>query len=370
MGMRVPAGAAGAAARRAGGAAAAKAGRARRGRAVRPGRAPERILASFKTRPTPAAGLLLGLALLAVASRPACAAEEPSDRFYVIPDVKPYPAVGPVDAGYPGNIPKDLPTSLPAPPAVLAPGPAAACGTSVEDVLLANKRTSFITLLSASAEGRAVLAGKMAATVLAPTDAAIAGLQLLGRNADPLSLSTVAHYHVMQGKLSLDQLLAEPGLWLNTTLTKADCPTAYQTLVVMPGNGTTVRCARARSRGRARSEWGPSAHGVGRGGAACGCMRPRRWVHGSWAVGCGSEGCGCTQAGEPAARPAGAGSRGRRSSESPAAPPRCQTPQAHPRGVRPRRREHGAHHGRRPAGVQQRRAPHRRGAAAVLHLGV
>lgn len=205
--------------------------------------------------------LLLPLLLASCAPallRRAAAAGVDSGRYSIIPDVPPYPKVAPVDSGYPKNLPAGLPTTLPAPPPVLAPGPQGGCGVSVRDVLAKNKRSAFIQLLSASAAGRQVLDGTMAATVLAPTDAAVAALRF-NQWTDPLSLSTVAHYHVLQGKLPLSRLLAEPGLWLNTTLTRADCPTAFQTLTVMPGNSTAVRCgacacACARVRGARRMQ--------------------------------------------------------------------------------------------------------------------
>ena len=186
------------------------------------------------------ARLLLAVLLAAVAQPRVLAVGEDSGRYTIIPDVPPYPKVAPVDTGYPRNIPAGLPTTLPTPPPVLAPGPQAGCGTSVRDVLTRNKRTMYMQLLSSSAIGRQVLDGTMAATVLAPTDAAIAGLHF-NAYTDPLSQSTIAHYHVLQGKLPLAKLLTEPGLWLNTTLTKADCPTAFQTLTVLPGNSTAVQ---------------------------------------------------------------------------------------------------------------------------------
>jgi hypothetical protein len=316
---------------------------------------------------------VLGLVLLLGPTGPALAAEEPADRFYIVPDLALYPKLPPVDSGYPGNVPKDLPTALPAPPAVLSAGPAASCATTVKDVLTANKRTSFITLLSASAEGRAVLDGKMAATVLAPTDTAIASLKLLGRNAAPLSLSTVAHYHVMQGKLPLDDLLAEPGLWINTTLTKADCPTAYQTLVVVPGNGTTVRCGAAHG---AAARCGSG--GVGSAFAACGGARPRMGLHGALR---GVRLAGQREREQQFGQQQAGGGTPRQplpvplSHAHPRQRPRARVPralyrQAHSRGLRPRCREHGTHHDRRPAGLQQHRAPDRRRAAALLHLCV
>jgi len=182
-------------------------------------------------------GVLLLLAQRATAIEPV---DDDPEHYTIIPDVKPWAKVKPVDAGYPDNIPAGLPTALPAPEPVLQQGGLTACSTSVRDVLTANKRTAFIGLLSASAEGRAVLDGKMDATVLAPTDAAVSGLGL--QLSSPLAQATVANYHVLQGKLTLEDLLEDSGLWLNTTLTKADCPTAAQTLIVMaPGNGSAAR---------------------------------------------------------------------------------------------------------------------------------
>lgn len=166
-----------------------------------------------------------------------------SDRFNIIPAVAPWPKTKPVDSDYPKNLPANLPAALPTPPPVLSPGPLAQCATTVREVLTKNKRLSFLQLLSSSPEGKAVLDGKMAATVLAPADAAVDALQL-NASSDPLAQSTVALYHVLQGKLSLDKLLKQPGLYRNSTLMKADCPTAFQTLTVLPGNTTTVQCVR------------------------------------------------------------------------------------------------------------------------------
>ncbi len=276
---------------------------------------------------------LVLLALFSVQPR-VMAIEEDPERYSIIPDIPPYPKVKPVDTGYPSNIPAGLPTAVPGIGGVLAKGPISGCSTSVGDVLAANKRTAFINLLAASAEGRAVLDGSMAATVLAPTDAAVAALQL--GKADALTLSTVAHYHVLQGKQSLERLLQQPGFWLNTTLTKADCPTAFQTVVVVPGNSTAIRWVVLIS-GRlvGCAVVGPRAQSSQK--------RPQRWRASS-----------CSK--RPSAR----------------AKPTLSPPpfQAGRRGVRARRRKHGAHHHRRPSGLQLGRAPPGRRAAAVLHLGV
>jgi hypothetical protein len=168
-------------------------------------------------------------------------------EFSVIPDVAPWPKTLPVDRAFPTNLPPGLPINLPPAPSVLVPGPQAGCATTVREVLTKNGRSAFIALLSSSPEGRGVLDGSLAATVLAPTDAAIAGLRVLGANADPAQAAMVAQYHVLQGRLPLQQMLVEPGLWLNSSLTKATCPTAFQTLTVLPGNATAVKCAPARS---------------------------------------------------------------------------------------------------------------------------
>lgn len=194
----------------------------------------------------PQATLLLCLGAAAAAAAlllPAARAVSVSadGRFVIIPDTAPYPKTKPVDAGYPGNVPADLPKAVPAPPPVLQRGPAppGGCAAGVRDVLTKHGRGAFLALLQASAEGRAVLDGGVVATVLAPSDAALARLGVKA-GGDPLAQATIANYHILQGRLPLERLLADAGLWLNTTLTKADCPTALQTVSVMPGNVTDM----------------------------------------------------------------------------------------------------------------------------------
>lgn len=189
------------------------------------------------------AGLLLLLVVAQQQQVVALDSNAAQQSFTIIPDIPLYPPVAPVDVGYPANLPAGLPFNLPQPSPVLSTGPATGCQTTVRDVLVQQKRNAFIALLSASASGRSVLDGKMAATIMAPTDAAIAALHLYDANnqTDPAQLQTIADYHVLQGKLPLQQMLMDPGRWLNTSLTKASCPTAFQTLTVLPGNGTSVK---------------------------------------------------------------------------------------------------------------------------------
>jgi hypothetical protein len=233
-----------------------------------------------------AAGLALLLALvLAQQQQQVVALDDQSDpsSFTIIPDVDPFPPVLPVDAGYPGNLPPGLPKTLPAAPPVLVPGAQAACATTVREVLMKAGRGAFIKLLSSTDGGAAVLDGSASATVLAPTDAAIARLGIGGPGADPAQVSMFASYHVLQGKLLLKDMISDPGLWVNTTLTKAVCPTAYQTMTALPGNSTPIKCAalgRAGARARAvaaverRIERCRRRGGTRRGGGR-GCRGPR-----------------------------------------------------------------------------------------------
>lgn len=152
-----------------------------------------------------------------------------------IPTLKPYPALKPLDTGYPANIPGTVPTQLEAAPAVLSQGPAGACPITVSAVLAANKRTLLAQHLAATPLGQQILSGSMQATILAPSDESIA--QRLAEAANgltgPTAQATLALYHVLQGKNSLAELGRSSGRWWNSTLTEAACPTASQTVTLL-----------------------------------------------------------------------------------------------------------------------------------------
>ena len=144
-----------------------------------------------------------------------------------IPNIKPYPALKPLDSGYPGNIPSDVPVQLESAPAVLSQGPAGACPISVSAVLAANKRTLLATHLAATPLGQQILSGSLQATILAPSDESLAQTLAVGDKA------TLALYHVLQGKHNLADLGRTSGLWWNSSLTEAACPTASQTVTLL-----------------------------------------------------------------------------------------------------------------------------------------
>uniref|UniRef100_A0A383VJW9 FAS1 domain-containing protein n=1 Tax=Tetradesmus obliquus TaxID=3088 RepID=A0A383VJW9_TETOB len=152
-----------------------------------------------------------------------------------IPNIKPYPALKPLDSGYPGNIPSDVPAQLESAPAVLSQGPAGACPISVSAVLAANKRTLLATHLAATPLGQQILSGSLQATILAPSDESLAQTLAEGDNglSGPTAQATLALYHVLQGKHNLADLGRTSGLWWNSSLTDAACPTASQTVTLL-----------------------------------------------------------------------------------------------------------------------------------------
>ncbi|KAF6253389.1 hypothetical protein COO60DRAFT_424508 [Scenedesmus sp. NREL 46B-D3] len=152
-----------------------------------------------------------------------------------VPTLKPYPALRPLDTGYPANIPQDVPMQLESAPAVLTQGAAGACPVTVSAVLAANRRTLLATHLAATTLGQQILSGSMQATILAPSDESLAQTLAGGENglAGPLAQSTLALYHVLQGKHNLKDLGETSGLWWNTSLTDAACPTASQTVTLL-----------------------------------------------------------------------------------------------------------------------------------------
>lgn len=155
-------------------------------------------------------------------------------ELLLVPDVAPYPPLTPIDEDYPANIPANLPTQLPPAPAVLLPGANTTCSTTVAAVLEANGRSLLAKYLAATPQGLLVLTGTMQATILAPTDSALK--QVLGSNETGLkgsgAASTVALYHVLNGRETLNDLGEPWGRWWNTTLTKPACPTAWQAVTV------------------------------------------------------------------------------------------------------------------------------------------
>lgn len=161
-------------------------------------------------------------------------------EVFSVPSMTPYPVLGPMDSGYPANIPAGLPVKLEAPP-VLVQGPVAACPTTVAAVLAANQRTLLSQYLAATPEGQQILSGSRQATILAPTDGALKYVLANQNNglSGPEAASTVAQYHVLQGKRSMADLTKTSGLWFNTTLTAAVCPTAYQTVTILSAGTTT-----------------------------------------------------------------------------------------------------------------------------------
>jgi uncharacterized surface protein with fasciclin (FAS1) repeats len=189
-----------------------------------------------------AAALTLLVLLLAshaaaapAATAPATSAQTPSSRGYtIIPDMDPYPRLGPYDDGYPGNLPANLPSALPEAPPVLVEGAQTECApdTTVEAVLRSHGRTGMISLLKASPIGAQVLSGRAMATVLAPPNEAVAALKLSPAdvNRNPLLATTFSNYHVIQGLRPLGVMAADPLRNWNTTLSDAYCPTAYQTV--------------------------------------------------------------------------------------------------------------------------------------------
>lgn len=184
--------------------------------------------------PALAAGLLLLLLVY-------CAAPTQQVEVLNIPTITAFPPLKPVDTEYPGNIPDDLPTQLEPAPPVLTEGPNTPCSTSVADVLKANGRTLLATYLAAAPQGQQILSGAMHATILAPSDAALSYLLSSKDNglAGSQAASTVALYHVLQRTLLLNRFSRRSGLWWNTTLTKAACPTAAQTVRVFSGGQET-----------------------------------------------------------------------------------------------------------------------------------
>jgi uncharacterized surface protein with fasciclin (FAS1) repeats len=201
--------------------------------------------AAAPTAPLPLLLLLLVALLLAATTPQAYAApaaagpasaQTPSSRggYTLIPDMEPYPRLGPSDDGYPGNLPSDLPTGLPEAPPVLVEGSQTECApdATVEAVLRAHGRRGMISLLKASPIGAQVLSGRAMATVLAPPDAAVAALKLSPAevNRNPLLATTFSNYHVIQGLRPLGVMAADPLRNWNTTLSDSYCPTAYQTV--------------------------------------------------------------------------------------------------------------------------------------------
>jgi uncharacterized surface protein with fasciclin (FAS1) repeats len=105
----------------------------------------------------------------------------------------------------------------------------------VSAVLAANRRTLLATHLAATTLGQQILSGSLQATILAPSDESLAQTLAEAENglSGPTAQATLALYHVLQGKHSLADLGRTSGLWWNTSLTEAACPTASQTVTLL-----------------------------------------------------------------------------------------------------------------------------------------
>lgn len=158
-----------------------------------------------------------------------------AQQLTVLPDVPGNIPERMFDIGFPNNIPRDLPTQVP--PRTWEPfntSSTAGCLASVRSVLAANNRNILLALLDADPMGKQLLDGSAAATILAPTDSAMARLppSQAALTADPDVARTYARYHVVKGVQVLDED-TPLGSWWYTPLQQAYCRTAFSTVTVL-----------------------------------------------------------------------------------------------------------------------------------------